>query len=72
MLDLVDPMLAEARAFPGQIPDKRLKAEVSVICTLAERIVALLRTQDPLCDTVKLSKISVFCGTVQGVVRAFL
>ena len=72
MLDRVDPLLQEARNLPHQVPDVRLKAETSVICALAERIVALLRRRDPLCDNVKLGKISVLGATAVGVVRAWL
>lgn len=72
MLDLVEPMLKDARDLPRQVPDIRLKCETSVICVLAERLVALLRKRDPLCDNVKLSKLSVFGATVAGVGRAWL
>ena len=72
MLDRVEPMLQEARNLPRQVPDRRLKAETSVIGALAERIVALLRRRDPLCDNVKLGKISVLGATAVGVVRAWL
>jgi squalene synthase HpnC len=67
MLDRLGPMLQDARALPRQIPDSRLKAETSVIRVLAGRLVALLRKRDPLCDDVKLGKLSVFGATVVGV-----
>ncbi|MGB9152797.1 MAG: squalene synthase HpnC [Alphaproteobacteria bacterium] len=72
MLDLVEPMLKDARQLPRQVPDVRLKCETSVICVLAERLVALLRKRDPLCDDVKLPKPAVFGATLNGVVRAWL
>ncbi len=72
MLDRTALMLKDTRDFSRQIPDVRLSMEVSVIGALAERLVALLRTRDPLCDNVKLDKFSVFCATVSGVVRACL
>jgi phytoene/squalene synthetase len=72
MLDRVDPMLKEARSLSPQVPDTRLRAETSVICSLAERLVALLRKRDPLCEVVKLSKSAVFGATVHGVARAWL
>lgn len=72
MLDHVEPMLVEARKLPRQIPDMRLRAETSVICTLAERLVALLRKRDPLYEDVKLGKAAVFWATLTGVVRAWL
>ncbi len=72
MLDLLEPLLALAQTFPAQIPDLRLRAETSVICALAERLTALLRKRDPLCDNVKLGKLSVLCATISGVIRAWL
>lgn len=71
MLDKLEPMLAQAREFPGKIPDAGLKMEVSVICVLAERLVKLLRKRDPLCQNVKLSKFSFARATVWGILRAW-
>lgn len=72
MLDRLEPMLAHARQFPAQVPDKRLKMEVSVITALAEKLVVLLRRRDPLCDDVKLGKISVAGAAATGLLRAWL
>ena len=72
MLDLVTPMLEDARDLPRQIPDIRLKCETSVICALAEKIVKLLRKRDPLCDNVKLTKAGKVIGTLTGVMRAWV
>jgi farnesyl-diphosphate farnesyltransferase len=72
MLDLVEPMLKEARNLPRQVPDIRLKCETSVIAALAERLLSLLRRSDPLCDTVKLGKFSVLSSTLIGIGRAWL
>ncbi|MDR3423759.1 MAG: squalene synthase HpnC [Alphaproteobacteria bacterium] len=72
MLDRVDPLLLESKNLPRQIPDWRLKAEVSVIWVLAQRLVALLRKRDPLCEDVKLSKPAVLAATVVGVARALV
>lgn len=54
MLDLLEPMLAEARTLPRQIPALRLRIETAIIVSLAEALVALLRMRDPLADNVKL------------------
>ena len=70
MLERLVPMLKDARELPRVLPDLRLKAETSIICALAERLVALLRIRDPLRDNVKLNKPSVFCATLIGMVRA--
>ena len=72
MLDRMQPMLKEARTFAHQIPDARLKAEVSVITSLADRLVSLLYKRDPLSQNVKLGKASILCATLSGVVRAFI
>ncbi|MDD3371657.1 MAG: squalene synthase HpnC [Alphaproteobacteria bacterium] len=69
ILNRVEPMLKDARTLPREIPDFRLKAETSIICALAERLVALLRKRDPLCDNVKLGKCSIFCATLTGMLR---
>ena len=71
MLDLVEPLLKDARDLPRQVPDIRLKMETSVIGTLAERIVALLRKRDPLCDNVKLGTAGKISATLAGVIRAW-
>jgi len=72
MLDKIDEMTALARTLPPQISDCRLRCETSVICVLAEQLTKLLRQRDPLCDHVKLSKISVFGATITGIGRAWL
>lgn len=72
MLDKVESMLILARQLPPQVPDARLKMETSVICVLAEKLVALLRKRDPLCDCVKLNKISIAGAASLGIIRAWL
>lgn len=72
MLDALEPMLIEARRLPALVPDWRLKCETSVIAVLAERLIRLLRRRDPLCDNVKLGKISIAGATLTGLVRAWL
>jgi farnesyl-diphosphate farnesyltransferase len=71
MLDKTEELMVEARQFPAQIPDCRLRMEVSVIITLADRLIALLRVRDPLCDNVKLGKIAVLGATMTGLLRAW-
>jgi farnesyl-diphosphate farnesyltransferase len=72
MLDLMEPMLIEARRLPSCVPDVRLKCETSVIVVLAERLITLLRRRDPLCENVKLSKPAVLGATLTGLVRAWM
>jgi squalene synthase HpnC len=71
MLDRMEPMLAEARGLPKHVPDWRLKAETSVISGLADRLTALLRKRDPLCDDVKLGKVAVAGTALTGLLRAW-
>ena len=71
MLDKLAPMLVAAHGLPRHVPDWRLKMETSVICVLAERLVALLRKRDPLCDDVKLGKPAIVAATVTGILRAW-
>jgi len=71
MLDKLAPLMAKAKTFPKFVPDARLKMEVSVIYTLAEKLVKLLRSRDPLCDNVKLGKIATILGTLRGIARAW-
>jgi squalene synthase HpnC len=70
MLERLAPLLQDARELPHHIPDIRLRAETSIICSLAESLVNLLRKRDPLRDNVKLGKSSIFCATIVGMVRA--
>jgi squalene synthase HpnC len=72
MLERLNMMMPLARDLPGCVPDTRLKCETSVICVLAERLIRLLRHRDPLCDNVKLGKISVLACVTKGLVRAWL
>jgi len=64
-------MLIEAQNLPRYVPDWRLNCETSIICVLAERLVALLGKRDPLCDNVKLGKISIAGATLTGLIRAW-
>ena len=72
MLDKLTPMMRLARELPCYVPDTRLKGETAVIWALAERIVKMLRTNDPLCDNVKLGKGGIFLGTLTGLKEAYL
>jgi farnesyl-diphosphate farnesyltransferase len=71
MLDKLEQMMPLARLLPRQVPDVRLKCETSVIAVLAERLIKLLRSRDPLADNVKLNKFAVGTATVSGVMRAW-
>ncbi len=49
-------LLKESRPFALQINDSRLAMEVAAIQMLAERLIEVLRTRDPLSERVHLSK----------------
>ncbi|MCC7348063.1 MAG: squalene synthase HpnC [Variibacter sp.] len=63
-------LLRESAAFAPQIADLRLAMEVSVIQTLAERLVAMLSERDPLSERVHLGKGAMAGLALAGVVRA--
>ena len=64
-------LLNESRIFANLIRDFRLAMEVAVIQTLAERLVRILETRDPLSERVHLSKGSAGVATFVGVLRGF-
>ena|ERR1700722_20011390 len=72
MLDRLEMMMPAACLLPYNVPDPRLKSETAIICVLAERLIALLRRRDPLCDNVKLGKLSIVGASAAGLVRAWL
>jgi phytoene/squalene synthetase len=62
-----DALLQESLGFAAMIADMRLSLEVAVITALAQRIVRLLNSRDPLSENVHLTKIGVMGGTLAGV-----
>jgi hydroxysqualene synthase len=62
-----EALLGESLGFSGMIGDFRLSLEVAVITTLAQRILGLIKTRDPLRDNVHLTKVGVLTGTLAGV-----
>jgi len=65
-------LLGESRRFRDGIADFRLALEVSVIQTLAERLVAILKTRDPLCERVHLEKGGVAAAAFAGITTAVM
>lgn len=55
-LDATDQLIAEARALPGRIANRRFAMECATIVALAVRLSARLRANDPLAQRVALSK----------------
>jgi farnesyl-diphosphate farnesyltransferase len=72
MLTRLEAMMIEANNLPRLVPDKRLKAETAIINELAQKLIRLLRRRDPLCDNVKLGKLSIAGAAVRGVMRAWV
>jgi squalene synthase HpnC len=62
-----DALLQEGHGFSAMIGDFRLSLEVAVITALAQRILRLIKTRDPLSENVHLTKIGVMGGTMAGV-----
>jgi hydroxysqualene synthase len=73
LAEQTERLLGESDIFPLLINDRRLALEVSVINTLAHRLVRLLVARDPLSDRVHLSMPAVagltFLGIVGGATR---
>jgi squalene synthase HpnC len=65
--DRTERLLRKSVGFAAIIGDFRLSLEVAVITALAQRILRLIKTRDPLCEKVHLSKIGVMGGTLAGV-----
>src|ERR1700728_2588833 len=62
-------LLRESDPLPIIVNDMRLSAEVSVIQSLAERLVEILVARDPLSERVHLGKAAVAGAAVPGVIR---
>lgn len=56
MTDGAERLLRDSRSLAPQVENTRLALEIGVIQTYAERIVALLKTRDPLSERVHLAK----------------
>jgi len=59
LADRTGELLHESVSFPGSVNDLRLALEISVIQALARRLVALLKSRDPLSERVHLGKAGV-------------
>ncbi|MDD3182829.1 MAG: squalene/phytoene synthase family protein [Alphaproteobacteria bacterium] len=72
MIDKMDPMMALAKTFPGQLNNRMLKIDTAVIYEVAGSLIKILRTRDPLCDNVKLSKAQKLGCLVWGTLKSYL
>jgi hydroxysqualene synthase len=59
-------LLEVSRPLPMLVHDKRLAMEISAIQALAGRMTAKLRSRDPLCDPVRLSRMSMATVGLRG------
>jgi hydroxysqualene synthase len=67
--DRLDAMLGKSAVFAGQIADRGLSLEVSVIQRLAETLTRTLRAHDPLSERVHLGKLEVAGVAVMGLMQ---
>lgn len=72
MLDKMEPMMALAKTFPGQLNNRMLKIDTAVINEVAKGLIKILRDRDPLCDNVKLSKAQKFGCLIRGTLKSYL
>ena len=65
-------LLEQSRVLAALTADTRLAMEISVIQTLAERLIEVLLTHDPLSEPVHLSKSAMLLTGVRGAARGLL
>lgn len=65
-------LLGESRGLEARVSDTRLALEISVIQSLASRLLAVLMVRDPLAERVHLNKSEALATAVNGGSRAIL
>jgi hydroxysqualene synthase len=65
-------LLEQSGSLPACVSDTRLAVEISVIQTLARRLLVLLQSRDPLSESVHLGKVSGLAIAATGAVRGLL
>jgi hydroxysqualene synthase len=60
-------LLAESRAFSGEVRDFRLGLEISVMQAFARRIVRMLKVRDPLSERVHLNPLELIVRSLGGI-----
>ena len=65
-------LLQESRGLASNVGDTRLSLEISVIQSLASRLLAILSVRDPLCERVHLTKTEALATAARGGARALL
>jgi squalene synthase HpnC len=61
-----EALLVQSRPLAGMVSDARLAIEIAAIQLLAERLIALLRTRDPLSEKVHLSKAAMLATALRA------
>src|SRR5262249_3179319 len=65
-------LLRKSDGFAASVNDTRLGLEISVIHSLANRLLAILSVRDPLCEVVHLSKTQALATAAGAIPRAVL
>jgi hypothetical protein len=65
-------LLSDSRGLDAKVSDTRLALEISVIQSLAVRLLTILMVRDPLSERVHLSKAEALATAVTGGSRAIL
>ena len=71
-LDAMDPLVSEARKLPASVKSRRLAMESAAIISIAERLIDLLRQDDPLGTRLKLNKLDYLWQCLRGALPVFL
>ncbi|MGC1695126.1 MAG: squalene synthase HpnC [Pseudolabrys sp.] len=67
-----DSLLQESEGLPAGVNDRRLALEISVIQSLASRLLAILQVRDPLSERVHLTKPETLAAAALGGMRGLL
>ncbi len=70
MLDKTEELVKLAKTLPPMVKDGGLRRETAVIVAVAERLLDLLKRQDPLAGRVELSKLAYVGAAATGLGRA--
>ena len=65
-------MLQKSERLPAMVSDRWLAMEISIIQSLASRLLGILQRRDPLCDRVHLNKSQVLATAILGSTRSLL
>ena len=71
-LDAMDPLISEARKLPARLESRRLAMESAAIISIAERLIDLLRQDDPLGTRLQLNKLDYLWQCLRGALPVFL